>query len=805
MPPEPRLLARELTVSARRLRRLPGYSATVIATTALTMALATAVFTIVDGVLFKPLPYERAGELFHVSGGYSDELRSQNPSGVSNRFGLGVSILDAREMEAAVPGVRVAVYGGASAQERYGDLRAWAPAAASVDRHLLEVLGARPLLGGFTGDDFNASPEAVAAALLTYRAWQARFGGRADIVGEILEAGPSRRYRVAGVLPATFLYPSSGAQPDLLTPLIAAPEEPATRRRSYQAVARVPPGVPAADVQARFDEVARASREVIPDRQANGGMGPVDVWALRLLSNVLGGNQQPTFRFVFLAAMALVLLGCVNVSGLVASRGLDRSREISLRRALGAGRGDIASLIVSELALLIGAGTVIGVAASRPAVSIAVSLLPPNVGLLREPALDPRVVAFAAAATVISVALVSLWPLRQTRRARAVFAISAASPTATAPQSAGRFVVVSLQVALGFVLTLAGALIAGSLVRIWQTDVGYPTERLLLVEGTVDAGDASARQVALDGFLDAVRRMPGVIGVGATSGGLLRGSMPGGMWPANTYAVTDGFFEAVPIRVIDGRLPTNEELRSRIPAAAINEIVAAHYFPDRPAVGQELREEGGNRNAFTVVGVVAYARFGGWAEEPAHGQVYIPLADARRFSAAVRSGPSAGPVLQRMLELAGDWPVALTTAASAEDLLHETVRAQRFQGWLFSAFAVAALAVVCVGVLGLMATTTARRSRELAIRLALGARPASLQRLMLREQLAPLVTGLVAGLVGSIWIAASLRAYLYGTTPYDPALWALAAFAIAVVAGAGVLIPARRATRLDPARVLRTE
>jgi ABC-type antimicrobial peptide transport system permease subunit len=158
-----------------------------------------------------------------------------------------------------------------------------------------------------------------------------------------------------------------------------------------------------------------------------------------------------------------------------------------------------------------------------------------------------------------------------------------------------------------------------------------------------------------------------------------------------------------------------------------------------------------------------------------------------------------------MLELAGDWPVALTTAASAEDLLHETVRAQRFQGWLFSAFAVAALAVVCVGVLGLMATTTARRSRELAIRLALGARPASLQRLMLREQLAPLVTGLVAGLVGSIWIAASLRAYLYGTTPYDPALWALAAFAIAVVAGAGVLIPARRATRLDPARVLRTE
>jgi hypothetical protein len=281
--------------------------------------------------------------------------------------------------------------------------------------------------------------------------------------------------------------------------------------------------------------------------------------------------------------------------------------------------------------------------------------------------------------------------------------------------------------------------------------------------------------------------------------------MPGGMWPANTYAVTDGFFDAVPIRVIDGRLPTNEELRSGIPVAAINETVAAHYFPDRPAVGQELREEGGNRDAFRVVGVVAYARFGGWAEEPAHGQVYIPLAGARRFSAAVRSGPSAGPVLQRMLELAGGGPVALTTAAAAEDLLHETVRPQRFQGWLFSAFAVAALAVVCVGVLGLMATTTARRSRELAIRLALGARPASLQRLMLREQLAPLVTGLAAGLVWSIWIAASLRAYLYGTTPYDPALWGLAAFAIAVVAGAGVLIPARRATRLDPARVLRTE
>jgi predicted permease len=564
--------------------------------------------------------------------------------------------------------------------------------------------------------------------------------------------------------------------------------------------------VPIVDVQARFDVAARAAREAIPDRQLNGGMGPWDVAALRPLSDVLAGRQRSTFQLVFVTALVLVLLGCVNVSGLVASRGIERHRELALRRALGASQSAIARLLVAELAVLFGVGTLIGVAASRPAVTLAVRLLPENMGLLREPALDGRVMAFAALATALSIAIVAIWPLRQSRRVTLSSAMADGAHASASGRPIGRFAVVSLQVALGFALTLAGVLLVGSLVRIWQTDVGYATDDLLIVEGSVEGSDARGRHADLGNFLDSVRAIPGVTAVGATGASLLRSGAPGGMWRGHTYAVTAGFFDAVPVAVVDGRLPSNDELRTGAAVAAITERVAAHYFPAQPAVGQLLREEGPGGNAFTVVGLVQYARYGGWTSgEESGGQIYIPLVGGRRFSAVVRTAPAAGPLLQPILEAARAWPVQLSTAAAAEGLLIETIRSHRFQAWLFGTFAGGALTIVGIGVLGLMAITTARRTREMAIRLTLGARPRSIVRLMLGEQLAPIVAGLAGGCLVSVWVARSVRTYLYETTPFDPAIWSATAAAILAVALVGILIPARRATRLDPARVLRAE
>ncbi len=804
-----RAVGEDLNIAVRKLRRSPWYSTTVIGTAALTMALASTVFTVVDGVLFKPLPYERADELFDLSGGYSEALLAQRPrGGAMNRAGLGVSALDAQELQSAVPGVDVVVFSAATSAPRLGDLRSWAPLAYSVDRRLLQVLGVQPLIGGFSDDDFQTAPEAVQPALLSYGAWQSRFGGRPDIVGDVVEvgSGDGTRLRVVGVLPTDFLFPTAGRQPDLLTPLILPPENPADRRRSLRAVARVPAHMPIADVQARFDAVARTAREVIPDRQLNGGMGPWDVAALRPLSTALSSRQRTTFRLVFITALALVLLGCVNVSGLVASRGLERQRELALRRALGAGQGAVARLLVSELAVLFGVGTVIGVAASRPAVGLAVRLLPENMGLLREPALDWRVMAFAALATALSIGLVSIWPLRQSRRVALSSAMTDGAHASVRARSIGRFAIVSLQVMLGFSLTLAGVLLVGSLVRIWRTDVGYPTDHLLIVEGSVEGSDAAGRQAGLGNFLESVRRIPGVTAAGATGASLLRSGLPGGMWRAHTYAVTAGFFDAVPIAVVDGRLPSNDELRAGAAVAAITEPVAAQYFPGQQAIGQLLREEGQGQNAFTVVGIVEYARYGSWTtSDETGGQIYIPLLGGRRFSAVVRTAPSAGPLLAAILEAAKAGPVQLSTAASAERLLVETIRSQRFQAWLFGTFAGGALTIVGVGVLGLMAITTARRARELAIRMTLGARRRSIVRLILGEELAPIVVGLVGGSLVSVWVARILRTYLYDTTPFDPAIWGLAAVAILGVALVGILIPAHRATQLDPARVLRAE
>jgi predicted permease len=798
---------RELRQALRSLRRTPWYSLTVIGVIALSMTLATTVFAIVDGVLFKPLPYPKAHELYRISGGYSREVVLQAGETRVQGSGFGISARDVADLVATAPEASFTMFGGGVSGRSLGDLRVWAPSVAQIDAEFFRVFGLSPLLGGFSAEDFETPPGPVRPALISYRTWQAQFGGRVDVIGQTLSPGSDAlvRYRVAGVLARDFLFPVGNEQPNVLVPLVLSSVQRTDRtQRDYGAFARLPPIVPLADYQARFNRVGRAGRAEIPDRRLNRGLGPWDVWHAAPLADSMGASRRQTFATVFVAAAVVVLLGCLNVSGLMAGRSLDRARELALRCALGASRRHIVRLVLAESVVLVTAGSLIGLAASAPFTAMVVRLLPSQLGLLKDTVIDWRVPVFVTLASAVSVVIVALWPLRRSLQVRPAGTMDAGGRATQ--RSTGRFIVVALQVAVSLVLTLGGVMVVSSLVRVWRTEIGFEATNLLVADGTLSAPSPEARTTALLQFVDGLRGIPGVEAAGATSATMLRGGSPGGEFRADTYRISRGFLDALQPTLINGRLTTDRELDAKVPLAVVSETFAARYFPGQPPVGRSITTPNGQQT-FTVIGLVADARYAAWDSRGLQGgQFYAPLETASRFSAVVRVSPGTRSVVNPLIQVATLNPsVRLSRAAWADDLLDETIRQRRFQAWLFGSFAVAALSIVGVGVLGLVAMATARRTREVGVRVALGSTRPRLVGLLLFEQSAPVLAGLAVGGATSIWTVQLVRSYLYETTVYDASVWAAAVAAILGVTACAILIPALRASRVDPVRALRVE
>ena len=376
-----------LRQALRSLRRVPWYALTVVGVTALALAFGTTTFAVVDGVLFKPLPYPRSSELYYVSGGFQ---RGQHS-------GIAVAPRNLRDWAAAAPDAGMTAFMAGSGGAGNDDLRGWNPVVSLVDEHFFDVLGVQPLIGDFQRQDFE-STETVSPAIISYGAWQRVFGGRPDIIGQPVPVPGASGYRIVGVLPRDFLFPAPGRfQPDLLSPLvISAAQRNDLHNRSVYGLARLPPTKPLSEYQARMDASALAeAAEWVP--AANEGTPVFTRVGLGPLETFLTGQQRPVFLLVFAAAATLVVLGCVNLSGLMASRVQDRARELAVRQALGAGPRQLAVLLLAESACVTAAGGLLGLALARPLTALTLRLLPDNLGLLKPTVLDWRVVAFVAA------------------------------------------------------------------------------------------------------------------------------------------------------------------------------------------------------------------------------------------------------------------------------------------------------------------------------------------------------------------------------------------------------------------------
>jgi predicted permease len=555
---------------------------------------------------------------------------------------------------------------------------------------------------------------------------------------------------------------------------------------------------------------------------------PIDRVRITPLGRALGADTRPLFVALLAAAALLVVLAALNASSLMASRSVDRRRELAVRRALGASRLDICRLVLVEAGVLVGAGTMVGLLAAAPALRFISALLPERLVLFRSAAIDWRILAFSVAVTAVLTIVVTIWPLRLANRVHGVHGAPEQARGMTSQARSWHWrVVVATQVGLALVLTLGGSLLVGSLLAVYANTPPVNTRDVLTIEvdflgmSTTVAREAPERTARVNALLERVRGVPGVEAVALTAYHLLqRAYQPSGFVPLATalpqatvtHAVTADFYRIVQPHLVAGRYPTDIELTNDEPVVVVSERAARAFWPNQSALGQTVTHRP-NRNttsmAFTVVGVVKDVRWALWDEE-ATGTFYGPyslLARQAQGTMFIRTAGGAAGVSREVVRVSteADPLVRLSRVAPFDRLFVDSVRPRRFRAWLFGSFAVASLFVVGLGVLGQLAMSTSRRTREIGIRMTFGATRGGIARLIVREQLIPVVVGLVAGGLVGAWATRFVGSYLYQLTTSDSRIWASATMLILLTAGAGTLMPALRASRINPSEALKTD
>jgi predicted permease len=630
-------------------------------------------------------------------------------------------------------------------------------------------------------------------------------------------------------MPKGFSFPSARADVTFLSPFVPDSkmrDDPRIRNVS-EVIARLPAGLSASMLVERLAPGVAATIAAFPplgskpygwSDNAWRRQGPYEAVRVSGLSESMSRRSRPLFLAFFAAVVLLTAIAAANVSSLMSARALERQREIEMRRALGAAPWAVAKLWFVEAAALVMAGGLVGSAAVPIFLGLITRLLPDGVVLLKPAALDWRAAGFVLLTMATLALVVAIAPTRRSL----VLAGSQNRGASERVRTPGRLVVIGSQVAVAFVLTVAGACLVGSLLTVYANEQPIRTAGVVTIglffQGPGATMDVSPERVAREQRLrERLSQVAGVTAVGATAAQVLRGGgamtwfVPpsGRKHPENidTWAVTEGFFDVVQHELVAGRLPTGQELTSHAPLIVVSERAAQAYWPDRPALGETLTDQQ-TKEPFTVVGIVKDVRWVAWdTESPV---IYAPYASVGRapwLTYFLRTNANSGRVTDDALRAidAADALAPVSRVGTLDSLFRESVSLRRFQSWLFGGFAAAALVVVGVGIFGLLAMTTARRTKEVGIRCALGATPNSVAGLIAREQAAAVGMGLLAGGAVAAWAVGFVEGYLYELTVTDPRIWLSAVGLILLTALIGALVPAVRASRIDPLKALRAE
>ena len=800
-------LVQDVRFALRQLAGSRGFTVTAVSTLGVALGVAVALGAFVDAALVEPLPYREPDRLLEVT-----ESTPQIP-----RANLSWDdYLDWRRMATTLGGFdvhrgHVFALATGDGSERVRGVR--------VTPGFFRTLGVAPTLGR----DFEDG-EAEASVILSHAAWQARFGGRDDVIGRqvVLDGAPST---VIGVLPASFHFAPRG-RAEMWIPF--HPHEGCDERRSCHAmigVGRLGDGVTVAAARAEMEAIAERLEVEYPDSNRSQGASVVP------LVDAIVGDVRPVLLLLLAAAGLLLVIACVNVVSLLLVRSEGRKRELAVRSTLGASDGRLVRQLVTEAALLVAAAGAVGLLVAGAVVPLLAALVPDD-ALARMPFLDGagvnlRVGAAAGVVALLATALFSLVPAVLVRRSemRQDLADSGRGASGRTWRRLG-FKLVVVELATAMVLLAGAGLLGRSLQRLLDVDLHFDPDRLATLGvsapgprfAEAEAAVRLGRQV-----VERVERLPGVRAAAATS--VLPVSFNGNtLWlrfvgrpfagehnEVNMREVSAGYFATLGARLLRGRAFTDADTASAPAVAIVNRTLAQTYFPDQDPIGQRFGNvELAPESIAEIVGVVDDIREGPLSAEiwPA---VYFPLAQSPEssFALVVRTEGDPRALLPALAAAVREVDAELSAVgpAAMRDRIEDSPVAylQRSSAWLVAGFAALALLLGAVGLYGVVAYTVGQRSREIGLRVALGAQRRAVYALVLGEAGRLTALGILLGLAASVAAASLLRDLLFDTPPWDIPTLAAVAAVLALASLLASYLPARRAAATDPAEALRSE
>ena len=796
-------VTQDIYYGLRGLRKSPGFTTVAMLTLALGIGASTAIFSIVNTVLLRPLPFRDPSRLVIIT-----TVIPRWPEMV-----MGQTITNLREIEAQSHSFdTIATYAG-RARTITGSGYPEQLATAEVSSGFLTLFGFHPVLGRdfLPQDEQRQNGDVV---LLSDALWQRKFLGDPKIVGTVVKLD-HQPFTVAGVLPPGLAYLG---KIDALVPQLA-PEHVERGMGNYATLAKLRPGVSFSQAQADLDRIAAGIVRQAPEMEA--GIH----FPLEPLQKAT--SRRPELLALLGAVGFLLLIACANVSNLVLSRGLRRQREIAVRAALGASRQRIVRQLLIESLLLALAGGMAGAVFAAAGVQLFRILAPQDFPRLAELRAEPALLLIAFVLSALAGILFGLAPAMSTVRADLNPAIrdSSAATSAPARMLSLRNILVVAEVALALVLLTGSGLMVQSMVRLLSVDTGLRTDHVLTGELTLPKaqyGSRDTQRIFVQRLLESLQAQSQFSGVALTNTPVLTGQLfnlkhfdPSVMGineeetNFEAITVTPGFFETLGIRLRRGRFFSKNDVKGSSPVVIINESVARRFFPGKDPIGRLLKfspDDPGQQ--YLVVGMVADTRDTS-LDAGFRTQVYFSLLQEpwERVQVLVRSSLDPAIALssvQRVVESV-DKDLPLRNARTVEENIAATVAQPRFRTWLLSIFAIAGLILTLIGIYGVISYSVRQRTREMGIRIALGAQSEILLGLVLRQAVVLAVTGAVCGMIGSLLLMRLLASQLFEIKPGDPVTLIGAALLMMIVALVASWIPARRATKVDPMIALRHE
>jgi predicted permease len=821
-------LWRDVRLGARLLVRQPGFAAVAILSLALGVGLNTTLFSIVNGVLLRGSPLSEPGRLVEI---YSNVSPDIPPLTTSYPDLLDVAAgADALEAVAGHSYVRGILSGGERPTLVTGE---------AVTANYFEVLGVRPMLGrGFRADE-NVTPGAVPVAVIGHGLWQRHYGSRPDVVGDTVEIS-GFKYAIVGVGPAGFTGTIPGVPADFFVPVMMVdrlefagaqsttdndPGETRPERRGTRWLfvkGRLAEGRTLPEARAQIEAVFTRLRSDYPATNRNITSTALPASDIRF-HPTLDGYVRAASAVLLVAVGLVLLIACANVANMLLARGTTRRRELAVRAAIGASRGRLLRQLLSEGLVLAAAGGTLGVLvawwAGRLLTGLGTNVFPMQIRF--DFTLDATVLLYALGVTLLTAVVFGLAPAWSASKPELVPALKEST------ESGGlggrrrlslRDVLVVGQLALSLVLLVAGALLGRGLLTAQSTDVGFdPTPVSTLSFNLQMNGYDVDRAMALrERALRDLRALPGVTAVSIASRLPLAPDInmdgikvPGQhsaddeATPIDTVRVGADYFQVVGVPIIEGRAFTEDEIAGERQVAIVNQTMARQYWPDESAVGRMIHSGDFDQPALEIVGVARDHKVRSVGEPP-RPYLHLPATRSRGVSLVVRTTTPAVAALPMLRDAL--WRlepnIVFTEDAPATEVAETTVAPTRIGALLLGAFGALALLLASVGLYGVIAYSVSLRTRELGIRLALGAERSQLLRLVLVQGLKLALVGITLGALASAGVGTVLESLLYGVSAFDPMAYGTAVGVLLVVALLANLVPALSAARIDSVKAL---